>query len=173
MNTSKRWIALAVAATAFAALSASPLVQAAGNLILPRGSVGTTQLKAGAVTGLKVKDGTLAAADFKAGELPAGAQGPRGDKGDKGDAGPSGMSGYQVVDGAITTVNPGATHLALVTCPAGKMAIGAGFLGGGDGMAIIFSFPADGGKGWYLRVKNLGPAVTTSFQEVAVCVNVA
>src|SRR5215208_6320524 len=62
--------------------------------VLPRNSVGTTQLKKkavtgpkikkNAVTGVKVKNGTLLAADFKAGQLPAGPQGPKGDKGDAG-----------------------------------------------------------------------------------------
>jgi hypothetical protein len=172
MNTSKRWIALAVAATAFAALSASPLVQAAGNLILPRGSVGTTQLKAGAVTGLKVKDGTLAAADFKAGQLPAGAEGPKGDKGDKGDAGPSGMSGYQLVEGKVANIVGGGTFFDELTCPSGKKAMSAGFIGGADGMATIFSYATNGGAAWYIRVKNLG-AATASFRATAICVNVS
>jgi hypothetical protein len=171
MNTSKKWMALAFAALVVAALSSSPLVQAAGQLILPRGSVGTPQLKAGAVTGLKVKDGTLVAADFQAGQLPAGAQGP---KGDKGDAGPAGMSGFQMAQGSITNIAPGATHLATVNCPAGKKAISGGFIGGGDGMATILSFPTDAnGGGWYIRVKNLGAIAATSFQAIAVCVNVA
>lgn len=59
---------------------------------LPRNSVGNLQLKTNAVTSVKVKNGTLRAADFASGQLPAGApgpSGPRGPKGDKGDAGPS------------------------------------------------------------------------------------
>jgi hypothetical protein len=171
MNKSKRWIALAIAAVIVAALTSSPLVQAAGKLIVPRGSVGTPQLKAGAVTGLKVKDGSLAAADFKAGELPAGAQGP---KGDTGAAGPPGMSGYQTVYGPITNIAPGGTHLDTVNCPAGKKVINVGFIGGGDGMGTILSIPTDaGGGGWYLRVKNLGAIAATTYQPIVICVNVA
>ncbi len=59
--------------------------------VLPQNSVGTTQLKKkavtgaklknNAVTGAKVKNRTLMAADFKAGELTAGPQGPKGDPG--------------------------------------------------------------------------------------------
>ena len=41
---------------------------------LPRNSVGTTQLKNNAVNSAKVKNASLKAADFAAGQLPAGAQ---------------------------------------------------------------------------------------------------
>lgn len=45
---------------------------------LPRNSVGTQQLKADAVKSTKVKNGSLRARDFRAGELPAGPAGPQG-----------------------------------------------------------------------------------------------
>ena len=70
MRTSKITTALAVAALAVAVLGTTPLGHAAGS-ILPRGSVGTPQLKRNAVTGTKVMNGTLTAADFKAGSLAA------------------------------------------------------------------------------------------------------
>lgn len=67
---------------------------------VPRGSVGTPELKRNAVTSSKlapnavqtshVLKGTLLADDFKAGQLPSG---PRGDKGDKGDKGEQGAVG--------------------------------------------------------------------------------
>ena len=53
---------------------------------LPRNSVGTKQLKAGAVTAQKVKKHSLVADDFAPGEISVGTQGP------KGDSGPSGAS---------------------------------------------------------------------------------
>jgi hypothetical protein len=56
-------------------------------LKLPANSVGTKQLKDGAVTGRKVKPNSLLAKDFKAGQLspgPRGLQGPQGNKGDPG-----------------------------------------------------------------------------------------
>ena len=83
----------------------------AAGVLVPRGSVGTVQLKAGAVTASKlragavtsaaVKNGTLLGADFKAGELgsvpgpagPQGAQGPAGPAGPLGDAGAQGPTG--------------------------------------------------------------------------------
>jgi hypothetical protein len=76
--------------------------------MLPKNSVGTTQLKKKAVTsaklkknavnGAKVKNRTLMAADFKAGQLPAG---PRGPKGDAGPQGPRGEKGDTGAPGAV------------------------------------------------------------------------
>jgi hypothetical protein len=66
---------------------------------LPNNSVGSKQLKANAVNASKVKDGSLVADDFRAGELPAGPAGERGPQGlpgaqgVKGDAGPQGLQG--------------------------------------------------------------------------------
>lgn len=57
---------------------------------LPANSVGTAQLKKNAVTSLKVKNGSLLSADFKAGQIPAGPAGPAGSPGAAGAAGPAG-----------------------------------------------------------------------------------
>jgi hypothetical protein len=57
---------------------------------LPANSVGSAQIRKNAVTGAKVKDGSLLAQDFRAGQLPAGV---KGDKGDKGDQGVQGLPG--------------------------------------------------------------------------------
>jgi hypothetical protein len=48
---------------------------------LPRNTVGRRQLKKNAVTSAKVKDRSLLAKDFKAGQLPAGPRGPQGPEG--------------------------------------------------------------------------------------------
>jgi hypothetical protein len=69
-------------------------------LALPKNSVGTTQLKNGAVTAKKVHAHTLLAKDFKNGQLPAGAQGPQGPKGDQGPKGEQGQKGDQGSPGA-------------------------------------------------------------------------
>jgi hypothetical protein len=58
-------------------------------LKLPKNSVGTAQLKANAVTGGKVKDGSLSLKDI-GGALPGGAKGEKGDKGDAGSPGTNG-----------------------------------------------------------------------------------
>jgi hypothetical protein len=60
---------------------------------LGKNSVGTKQLKNGAVTGAKVKDGSLGAGDFKAGQLPAGPKGDTGPMGPPGTAGTPGPPG--------------------------------------------------------------------------------
>lgn len=60
---------------------------------LPRHSVGTPQLKAGAVTSGKVADGALRAQDFARGQLPAGPRGPRGAEGPPGPTGDTGLQG--------------------------------------------------------------------------------
>ncbi len=60
---------------------------------LPRNSVGTAQLKANAVNSAKVKNRSLLRADFKAGQLPAGATGSAGPAGPTGSAGPAGPQG--------------------------------------------------------------------------------
>jgi hypothetical protein len=66
---------------------------------LAANSVGTRQLRNGAVTAAKVRRGTLLARDFRRGQLPAGARGPQGLQGapglggapgPKGDPGPAG-----------------------------------------------------------------------------------
>jgi hypothetical protein len=84
---------VAVTALVVAVFGSTPLGHAAARMVLPSNSVGTTQIKSNAVTGLKVKDGTLLAGDFKAGQLPAGLQGQKGEKGDAGAAGPKGDNG--------------------------------------------------------------------------------
>ncbi len=67
-------------------------------LQLPKGSVGTKQLKRNAVTSPKVKQGTLLLSDFKASQRallggPQGATGPGGPAGSQGVAGPTGPTG--------------------------------------------------------------------------------
>jgi hypothetical protein len=60
---------------------------------LPKNSVGSKQIKSNAVTSPKVKNGSLLAADFAAGQLPAGAKGDQGERGAQGERGPRGDTG--------------------------------------------------------------------------------
>jgi hypothetical protein len=72
---------------------------------LPRNSVGTDQLRAGAVTSPKVQDFTLRRTDFRPGTLLRGARGPQGPPGPTGapgPAGPAGAAGPAGTIGAIT-----------------------------------------------------------------------
>ena len=63
---------LAGTALVIAVLGTSPVGNAAWNAVVPKGSVGTAQLKANAVTTAKVKNGSLLKADFKPGQFVAG-----------------------------------------------------------------------------------------------------
>jgi hypothetical protein len=120
--------------------------------VLPKNSVGTQQLKKNAVTSAKVKDRSLLAKDFKAGQLPAGArgatgpggpqgqQGIPGEKGAKGDQGdPGNLPSTYAENGGVTlpdtgtamtavdlaSVNAGAVDHQITTKAAGRiMAIG-------------------------------------------------
>ena len=67
---------------------------------IPKNSVGSKQLKANAVTGAKVKDGTLRKADFAPGDLPAGTSGRDGANGRDGRDGAAGARGTDGADAA-------------------------------------------------------------------------
>ena len=96
-----------------------------GSAQLKRGAVANSDLRANAVTSGKVRDGTLRAKDFKAGELPAGDRGlpgatgqpgPSGAPGAAGATGPQGATGAQGVPGIVGTAILHRTDVAL---PAG------------------------------------------------------
>jgi len=115
-------------------------------LQVPRASVGTVQLKTGAVTtkklaqnavtGAKVRNGSLLKGDFAPGQLPAGPTGPQGP------AGPPGLSAVERVD--TTSPSSSTTSKSVqIACPAGKRLMGGGARvnGGVPEVAITASFP--------------------------------
>ena len=87
---------------------------------LPKNSVGHAQLKANAVTGAKVRDGSLTSKDFRAGEPdwkpgltgPQGPPGPPGEQGASGPMGPSRSEGAYVRSGQA--VPPGGSSYVTV-----------------------------------------------------------
>jgi hypothetical protein len=132
---------------------------------IPRNSVGTPQLKKNAVVSAKVKNGSLRAADFAAGQLPAGPAGPPGpagpagpggSQGPEGPQGPAGPQGPQGPSGVIQAYsatgggpNPsptqqffGATVSVTVTSPAQRVLVNAnnafGTLGASAGALNLF-----------------------------------
>jgi hypothetical protein len=78
---------------------------------LSKGQVKTKHIAKNAVTTKKVKDGSLLGKDFKAGELPAGQQGPAGPQGPQGDAGTQGLKGDTGAQG--TPGQNGATNVVV------------------------------------------------------------
>jgi len=108
---------------------------------LPHGSVGTAQLKNGAVTGAKVKKGSLLRSNFKAGQLPAGAQGPAGPTGAQGPAGPTGAEGKSGPEGpAGPTASAFAdsnNQFGLTTELVPVVELGGGPLAEGSGLLVV------------------------------------
>jgi len=74
--------------------------------VLPAGSVGTPQLKAGAVVSSKVRNGSLRAEDFGAGVLRRGPSGPQGVQGPQGPAGTVGATGATGATGPTGSQGP-------------------------------------------------------------------
>ncbi|MBB4665263.1 collagen-like protein [Conexibacter arvalis] len=166
---------------------------------LPKASVGTAQLKNGAVSAQKVKanaigsgkikDGSLLAKDFKAGQLPAGpqgapgAQGPQGEKGQQGEKGPQGIagpqgpvgiSGYELVTGPEITIANGVSAQQTIRCPVGKRVLGGGYdAGSSTNLTLNRSGVSNAeANSWFIRVTNNSGA-DRRIQGQAICVHVA
>jgi hypothetical protein len=122
-------LALSMAALLVAVLGATPLGEAAQELVLPRGSVGTSQLQDGSVTGAKVKDRSLLARDFRNDELPQGPPGPPGRiegvlaGGDLAGSYPAPEIGAEKVTGA--EIEDGSLLLADTTVASGQVRVDA------------------------------------------------
>ena len=149
-------VPLIVSATALAiaVLGATPVGNAARGLVFPAHSVGTRELKDGAVTAAKVRDHSLLAQDFKAGQLPAGPQGlqgPQGPQGQQGKQGPPGPVDTSKLLGRTLTVRASKveeTGIAVdyVVCPSGYEALGGGAYSDPTRGWILDSSPAVGGQ---------------------------
>src|SRR5215213_8978541 len=112
---------IALGGTSYAAVALP--ANSVGTKQIKKNAVTSTKIKKNAVTSTKVKNGSLRAADFAAGQLPAGqtgpagpvgAAGPKGDKGDNYTLSFRGVSGESARDSSpvkSTTVN----------CPAGSL----------------------------------------------------
>jgi hypothetical protein len=176
MKSSKIAIAIASAALVVAVFAATPLGQAAGNL-LPKNSVGSAQLKKSAVTGLKVRNGTLMAADFKAGQLPAGPRGAKGDPGIQGPKGDKGAPGATTIvkrNGVGSAAGPGSYSNASASCQAGETLVGGGATynnnPSGVQATLIASSPKAGAQNaWSVVYRNDDGAGTVTAYAVALC----
>jgi hypothetical protein len=169
-------VALASTALAVAVLGLTPVAGAVQELVVPARSVGTAQLKDGAVTSTKVRNGSLVVADFKRGQLPAGPTGPAGPKGDPG---PAGITGVETVI-ASSSFDSANEKTLVVRCPDGKrlLAGGAGAWGRAmiwvtDGVTLTASQPLDDGA-WLAAAQEVTPTEESWFiRGSAVCAAVA
>ena len=163
-------------------------------VVLPRGSVGTIQLKNAAVTSPKVKDSSITSLDIapatraslkgqagapstretRATEATRVTRAPPGDKGATGAAGAPGISGYAIVEKTATATSP--SQAVWVRCTAGMRALG----GGGDEsrrrapvsrFATRFLCPACRASNIVAEAKS--PGTGWSYRVQAVCANVA
>jgi hypothetical protein len=165
---------LSVTALVVAVFGSTPLGTAARNIVLPRGSVGTVQLRNNAVTGAKVKNFSLVAADFKLGQVPRGPVGPAGPAGPAGAAGPQGPAGVLGLQNVFTTgaASSTATRQLTAGCPAGKKAIGGGATVlpvNTPGVAITAGYLADENT-WVARAREItATAVNWSLNAVVIC----
>jgi hypothetical protein len=159
---------------------------------LPKNSVGTVQLRTGAVTSKKVRNHSLVAADFRRGVLLRGAVGPsgpqgvqgsqgaQGPKGEQGAKGEPGVSGYVHTGVQVPSV-PGtaATYEGSAKCPAGTNVLGGGAYVSPTGYpaALAQSWPrsASDGDEWYAKAVRYadGGAVRWSIYIHVICGKVA
>lgn len=121
---------VAMGGSAYAVIRLPP--NSVGTKQLKNGAVTNAKLRNGAVTATKVKMGSLLASNFKAGQLP---QGPKGTTGPAGATGPTGATGPQGPPGAtnvvVRTQSLGATPAGEwvvynVQCQTGERATGGG-----------------------------------------------
>jgi hypothetical protein len=134
---------------------------------LPRNSVGPVQLKNNAVNSAKVRNASLRAVDFAAGQIPVGPQGP---------AGPPGASGLQLISGSGAS-NSSSPKSQQQDCPAGKRVVGGGgvITGSATNTFLSTSRPTDAGSGWIAtgRESSGGNAGSWAVQTWVVCATVA
>ena len=171
MKGSKTPTIIAVTALVVSVLAATPLGHAAGRLVLAKGSVGTAQLKNNAVTSVKVKNGSLLAADFKAGQVPSGPKGDPGPQGPRGDVGAPGATRVvqRIADGPI--VGAGGWSRAGASCQSGETLVGGG-------AKAFFTWPADAtlvmsapisATMWWAEFRNDGTGSTMYARAYALC----
>jgi hypothetical protein len=159
---------------------------------LPSKSVGSKQLRKGAVrnaniansavTGAKVKNGSLTAADIRVASLAGITVAGATNATHAGAAGALDRVSYVSQPGSVprapAPVPPETTSTivsgASATCPPGTFAVGGG-VGVEDNThtSVVDSFPEPGGRAWTARVDNSDVDAPHGFTVVAVCIAAA
>ncbi len=84
---------VALGGTSMAAVTATAPANSVNTAALKKNAVTNPKIGGSAVTGDKVKNGSLKKADFASGQIPAGPPGPEGPAGPAGPQGPTGPAG--------------------------------------------------------------------------------
>jgi hypothetical protein len=125
-------LVVALSGTGIAAVTAIPR-SSVGSLQLRNGAVTNPKIANNAVTAAKVRNGSLVKADFALGQLPAGPPGPVGPAGPAGPKGDTGTIGAITVRTQQVAVEGGTAHNGQYTtrtvsrnCDSDEFAISAG-----------------------------------------------
>jgi hypothetical protein len=143
---------------------------------LPKNSVGGKQLMSNAVTSPKVKDHSLLAKDFKAGQLPQGPKGPVGPQGSPGPAGSDAFGELVYEEGESVAIANNEQAAVQVDCDPGYHVVGGGIYSSAEvlGESVNSSFPSErgslevGNEGWAGFVDN-ATGSAQSAQAFAIC----
>jgi hypothetical protein len=165
--------AMVLAATALLVALGGTSIAAVSNV--PRGSVGTAQLKNNAVTSAKirnnqvtsadVRNGSLLRGDFRAGQLPRGATGPQG---------PPGVGAREQISAETPLTALGSKNVT-ATCPAGKKVLGGGVevSGAGRGRVTVTENKPTGDNAWEAEAfEAVATPLTWKLVVHAICANV-
>jgi hypothetical protein len=137
------------------------LVAALGGTSYAKSLINGKNIKNNTITSAKIKNHTLKADDFKAGQMPAGPTGPAGPKGAPGVA--FGYLDYNV--GTAVTIADGTQEHASVDCDPGMHPIGGGVSdSGGLYNDVNSSFPTQ--TGWIAYANNFSGADQTMWAYV-------
>jgi hypothetical protein len=137
---------------------------------LPANSVGSVQVRPGAITSDKVRNGSLLRRDFKPGELPRGARGAAGARGPAGPPGPAGAASPPVAGYAHSdpiAVPAGVTLPGRLACDDGMRVVGGGVYSSESHMVVESSYPASA-TAWVVYMRNES-TVTRAFRVYVIC----
>jgi hypothetical protein len=139
---------------------------------LPRNSVGGPQLKRNAVTSAKVKNRSLLARDFKAGQLPRGPRGPRGPQGERGLQGLQGLPGATGATNVAVRVGSDTLGVSTASCMGAEKAVGGGGIATGTNGVLQSSAPTQHSgtpTSWAADALDSSNGADTTVQAYVIC----